>query len=110
MNVNCQSSNLIYCITCKVCGIKYVGQTGRRIIDRFQGYFNSLKENTNNTLLSEHYFKSDHNGPEDFIIYILDFINLNPAVEQAKELRLKRESRWIYSLRSMFPHGLNYLD
>ena len=110
-NVNCQSSNLIYCIACKVCGVQYVGQTGRRIIDRFQGHFNSIKvDNTNKTMLSEHYCKSDHNGPEDFDIYILDFIHLNPAFEQAKELRLKIESRWIYRLRSMFPYGLNYLD
>ena len=34
----CQSNNLICCLECKWCHIKYVGQTRNRIIDRFQGH------------------------------------------------------------------------
>ena len=32
--MNCQSSNLIYLITCKHCKIQYVGQTRNRLINR----------------------------------------------------------------------------
>ena len=40
--VNCQSSNIIYVITCKTCGIQYVGQTKNRLLTRFQGHFNDI--------------------------------------------------------------------
>ena len=39
----CQSNNLIYCLECKSCYIKYVGQTRNRIIDRFQGHIYDIK-------------------------------------------------------------------
>ena len=37
--INCQSSNLIYLITCKTCNVQYVGQTQNCIITRFQGHY-----------------------------------------------------------------------
>ena len=37
VNVNCQSSNLIYLITCKHCSVQYVGQTINRLLTKFQG-------------------------------------------------------------------------
>ena len=37
IQVNCQSSNLIYLITCTHCQIQYVGQTKNRLLIRFQG-------------------------------------------------------------------------
>ena len=33
--ISCRSSNLIYCITCNKCGMQYVGQTMRRLRNRF---------------------------------------------------------------------------
>jgi hypothetical protein len=33
-NISCRSSNLIYCITCKICNIQYMGQTSLRLKDR----------------------------------------------------------------------------
>ena len=42
----CQSNNLIYCLECKWCHIKYVGQTKNRIIDRFQGHIFDIKHIT----------------------------------------------------------------
>ena len=38
-SVNCQSSNLIYAITCNYCHIQYVGQTKNRLLTRFQGLY-----------------------------------------------------------------------
>ncbi len=36
--VTCKSSNLIYCITCKVYQKQYVGQTYKRLMDQFGGH------------------------------------------------------------------------
>ena len=38
-NVTCKSSNFVYCLTCKCCGMQYVGQTKNRLMDRFQAHF-----------------------------------------------------------------------
>ena len=38
-NVCCCSSNIIYCITCKRCGIQYVGQTKCELKVRFSAHF-----------------------------------------------------------------------
>ena len=39
-SMNCQSSNLIYAITCTTCGVQYVGQTKKNpLINSFSGTF-----------------------------------------------------------------------
>ena len=42
----CQSNNLVYCLECNWCHIKYVDQTRNRIIDRFQGHIFDIKHIT----------------------------------------------------------------
>ena len=41
-NITCRSSNLVYLITCKTCGIPYVGQTKNTILERFQGHCGNI--------------------------------------------------------------------
>jgi hypothetical protein len=31
---NCETKNLVYCITCNLCKLQYIGETGRRLKDR----------------------------------------------------------------------------
>ena len=87
-----------------------MGQTGNRVMDRFQGHFDSISRNANETLISFHYNDKDHNGIEDIEIFILDFIQVMPKSDKAKYLRLKIESNWIQRMRSIFPGGLNSLE
>ena len=52
VNVNCQSSNLIYLITCKHCSVQYVGQTKNRLLTIiFQGHQFDI-QNQNDTTVS----------------------------------------------------------
>ena len=108
-NFTCQSNNLIYCIECLSCGIQYVGQTYRRIMDRFQGHFHSItnKRDAENTLINSHFNQRGHKGLDDISIYVLDFIHVSPTDSRAKSLRLKIEQNWIHRLRTVFPDGLN---
>ena len=50
IRVDCKSSNLISCITCKTCKIQYIGQTKCRLMDWFQGHF----YNVNSTKSQRH--------------------------------------------------------
>ena len=107
INVDCKSNNLIYCITCKVCHIQYVGQTKRRLMDRFQGHlYNITCKNLKDTI--GHHFNSDHhNGISDLEIHIVDFIHANPNTPWSLELRRTIERNWQHRLRTIAPQGLN---
>ena len=41
----CTSANVIYCITCTYCNKLYIGETGRRLGDRFREHFRDVKRN-----------------------------------------------------------------
>jgi hypothetical protein len=123
-NVTCHSSNLIYCIYCKQCGLQYVGQTLREISQRLQEHLLNikhlcqLKRNPNYKLPASfvphsvglHFSGIEHNGQKDVKIKILDFVNLHPLSQKAKKIRLLVEKKWIHSLRTPSPQGMNMQD
>ena len=41
----CTSANVIYCITCTLCKKLYIGETGRRLGDRFQEHPRDVEKN-----------------------------------------------------------------
>ena len=124
INITCHSSNLIYCIYCKVCGQQYVGQTKREISQRLQEHLLNikhlcgLKHNPNYKLprtfvphsVGLHFSSKEHSGQRDLKIKVLDFINLHPLSQKAKNLRLKIEKKWIHTLRTPAPQGMNMMD
>jgi hypothetical protein len=42
-NFTCKSSNIIYLITCKQCGMQYVGQTGRTLAERICDHLSNIR-------------------------------------------------------------------
>ena len=88
-NVSCQSSNLIHCLTCKKCAKQYVGQTGRRLLERFQGHFSGISRKERSTLISDQLTSNNHNGTMDMTIHILDFVFQNPESDSAKKTLVK---------------------
>ena len=45
----CTSGNVIYCITCTYCKKLYIGETGRRLGDRFREYLCDVERNDKDT-------------------------------------------------------------
>ena len=41
----CTSANVIYCITCTLCNKLYIGETGRRLGDRFRKHLRDVEKN-----------------------------------------------------------------
>ena len=109
-NVTCKSSNLIYCLSCKRCGIQYMGQTKNRLMDRFQAHFYNIGHNKPNSEIGRHFNQPDHKGLEDVEIHILDFIHANPAGMKAKYLRDLIEFNWIQRMHTNAPMGLDVMD
>ena len=109
-NVTCKSSNVVYCLSCKRCGIQYVGQTKNRIMDRFQAHFYNIGYNRPMSEIGRHFNQSDHRGLQDVEIHILDFIHAHPSSNKAKYLRDLVEFNWIQRMHSIAPAGLNLMD
>ena len=104
-----QSNNLIYCLECNQCHIKYVGQTKNRIIERFQGDIFDIKHSNNSTVARQFHSHSDHLDP-NMTIHILDYRRLPKDVPRTNSLRDNRELVWIQRLNTLIPNGLNILD
>ena len=102
-NVTCKSSNLIYCITCRKYSIQYVGQTKKRLMDRFQSHFYNIGHNRPGSEIGK------NQGLEDVEIYILDFIHAHPAGSKSKKIRDLIEFIWIQRMHTNAPAGLNVM-
>ena len=105
--VNCQSSNLIYLITCTKCKIQYVGQTKNRLLTRFQGHYFDMNSQ-NDTTVARHFNKCPSLSPAKFnglSISILSFIRAPADSSTGQSKRDKEEKRWIHRLQSVVPKG-----
>ena len=96
---------MVYLLTCRACGIQYVGQT----VDHFNMRWNNYKKDNRKALRGEHHMQAffhshfseeGHYGfEEDCEITIID--KTDPSQP------LRRESYWRDRLRTLLPDGLN---
>jgi peptide-methionine (R)-S-oxide reductase len=110
-NITCNSNNLIYCIECTICSKLYVGQTKNTIKERFKSHFYGINNPAHqDTTVSRHYSRPDHDGIKSLTIFVLDFITSPQNSTSGKRLRDERELFWIHRLSSIAPLGLNSAD
>jgi hypothetical protein len=98
----CSTRGVIYLTTCSKCLQQYVGQTGRRLLDRMKEHLNSIclqKEAT-----GTHYNSAGHNSSH-FQVQVIEKVSPNTP-----NYRLEREDLWIKRLSTKTPHGLNKQD
>ena len=57
-----------------------------------------------------HLAQPDHAGGKELKIKVLDFVNLHPASQQVKTIRLKVDKKWIHKLRMPEPHQMKMMD
>ena len=83
--VTCTSSNIIYLITCRKCLMQYVGETSRRLKDRFaehQGYV----RNKDLTMATGQHFNNRGHSIYDMQITILEHVqNANEVFRKIRE-------------------------
>ena len=113
--IDCNSSNLIYLITCKRCALQYVGETCLKIRERFNIHNTCIshpEKDHNCRILSEHFSKGSCKGATYFVNVIEKLKGsgrdsdgkVDPAVTV---IRRKKETEWMLKLRTVFPYGLN---
>ena len=106
--VCCESSNLVYLLTCNICKMQYVGQTLRQIRERLREHFRYIENKMDSQPLGRHFALPDHSGL-NLQVQVLEYIQTPPLLERTKQLRLEREKHWIHQLRSIEPFGLNFM-
>ena len=103
--LDCNSQNIVYLLSCKVCGIQYVGQTSTRFRLRWNNYKSEARRFTSGKdvqqkFLHEHFAGENHNDFEsDCMITIID--------KSDPQDPTRRERYWIHRLKTLMPLGLN---
>ena len=116
-NLSCKSNNIVYLITCSVCKIQYVGETGRNFDIRMSEHIKFIERKSKNMRIYQHFTNDEHftdnNGnilPTNKrlrfqIIESIKSVNLSDG--DARKLRLNRELYWISKMKTAYPLGLN---
>ena len=98
-NVTCTTTCSIYLLTCKCCGIKYVGKTWNPLRQRFNGHRGHIRRGTEAYVMYNHFCGSGGHGISNMMIKPIELCK--------KEDLIKREKFWIAELNTLFPYGLN---
>ena len=92
-------------ITCKKCGVQYVGETSPTLRYRFSNHRNRLKQLC--CLYLYHHFNSDGHTLEDIGMPIEEVVSEpNDTISLACK-RIKKEEFWYRELCTIYPYGLN---
>ena len=79
----CISSNVIYAIACTRCEKNYIGETKRRLADRFTEYLRSIKSNFHGLPVSAHFNSSEHSILT--LMYLLQLVVSMTLIERRKK-------------------------
>ncbi len=94
---NCETKNVVYCVTCRVCGVQYVGETKQKLKNRMSGHKSAIRAKKT-TLIGQHF--ADH-GINAMKVRILE------VVTGSNSDLLDAEDFWIRALNTAYPLGLN---
>jgi len=97
-NMSCNSTDVIYLITCAKCNKQYIGETKRKLKERITNHRSTIKLKKP-TAVSIHFNDILHN---------INHLTVQPIeIAQDLEYRKFREDYWINELNCKYPFGLN---
>ena len=101
---DCTSTNAIYFITCNLCKMRYIGETGRILGDRFREHLRDIKNNDKDASkpVSRHFNFPDHSF-NNMTVCGLSLLQGNT------ESRKNSEQKFIFKIGTLVPHGINQL-
>lgn len=74
-NFTCTSAGVVYCIVCNRCGELYVGETGRRLADRFTEHRRDVLKKSKDREVADHFNGAGHQGVADMTVLGLAYCN-----------------------------------
>ena len=97
---NCDTTNLIYCITCNKCNQNYIGETKRPLKVRFGEHLGYVRNKKLNEPTGHHFNLPGHN------ITMMEITLLEKIWSSSTNLRKIRESKYIQDFDSFY-NGIN---
>ena len=99
---DCTTSNIIYCITCTLCNKLYIGESGRKLGDRFREHLLDVKNKRSDLSkpVARHFNLPGHSHEHMEICGIYLHLGNN-------ETRKRKEQRLIFKLGTLAPNGIN---
>ena len=88
--------NVIYLIQCRLCNLQYIGETKRRLKDRFNEHRRPILNPTGNyihTAVSEHFLTSNHSDNHMLLIPIEKLKNGRDSFRKAREAHLTHKAK-----------------
>ena len=97
----CTSTNVIYCITCTLCKKLYIGETGRRLGDRFREHLRDVeKDDKNASKPVARHFNLPNHSKQHMVVCGL-------SLHQGSTESRKKEQKFIFQIGTLNPHGIN---
>ena len=98
----CTSANVIYCITCTLCNKLYIGETGRRLGDRFREHLRDVEKNDKDASkpVDRHFNLPNHSKKHMAVCGLSLHLG---TTESRKNL----EQKFIFQIGTLNPHGIN---
>ena len=105
---NCTAAGVVYVITYQRCYMLYIGETGRRLSDRFGEHLRSVEGFKQNPRyqwggfpVTEHFNLPEHNHVHDMQVSVVRQVKGKTTTRQREEQRL------IFQLGTLAPGDLN---
>ena len=102
---NCTTKNVVYMLTCTLCGKQYVGQTKRELKVRIGEHLYNIKKH-HDTPVAQHFNHTNHSA-DNLRCEIIEALKTDP---EDSDSRLSRETHWIHQLQTLHPNGMNVRD
>ena len=98
----CTSANVIYCITCTLCKKLYIGETGRRLGNRFREHLCDIEKDDKDASkpVARHFNLPNHSKEHMCICGLF----LHQATTDSRK---NLEQRFIFQIGTLNPHGIN---
>ena len=98
----CTSANVIYCITCTYCNKLYIGETGRRLGDRFREHLRDVERNDKDASkpVARHFNLPNHS--KQYMVVC----GLSLCVGSS-ESRKTLSQKFIFQIGTLNPQGIN---
>ena len=97
----CKSTNIIYMIQCRRCNQQYVGETEQALNERMNSHRADIRHKRTEKPVAAHFSLPDH-SVDDLQVLVIEKLRKEDAI-----LRKIRESRWISTLETSWPKGMN---
>ena len=100
----CITTNVIYCITCTLCKKIYIGETGRRLADRFREHLRDAEQNNTDASkpVARHFNLPNHSHHNMTICGL--FLH-HGNTESRKNLEQNSFFNWVHSLHTELMNG-----